>query len=86
MEKIIFEDMESGESVEFFVLEQTTLNEKNYLLVTDADPDSEDANAYIFERIGENEEEYTYEGVEDEALLVALLPVFEELLEDTDIQ
>jgi hypothetical protein len=54
--------------------------------VTAADPDSEDANAYIFERIGENEEEYTYEGVEDEALLDALLPVFEELLEDTDIQ
>ncbi|MCR5641450.1 MAG: DUF1292 domain-containing protein [Lachnospiraceae bacterium] len=86
MEKIVFEDMESGESVEFFVLEQTTLNEKNYLLVTDEDPDSEDANAYIFERIGESEEAYTYEGVEDEDILNALLPVFEELLEDTDIQ
>ena len=54
MEKILFEDMETGESVEFFVLEQTTLNEKNYLLVTDADPDDDEANAFIFERIIEN--------------------------------
>ena len=73
------------EAVEFYVLEQTKVNGVSYLLVTDSDDD--DAECLIMKDLSEAEDtESVYEIVEDEVELEALLKVFEELLEDVDIE
>lgn len=83
MEKITFFDEESGENLEVFVVEQTKLNGKNYLLV--AEDEDGDSTAYILrEESGQNNEDLFYEIVEDEALLSALSGIFAEMLEDVD--
>ena len=51
MEEKTREDMitmvtDSGESVDFYVLEETRINARSYLLVTDA-PEGEDGECYI---------------------------------------
>ena len=48
-EKIIFVD-EDGNEIEMYVIEETRINNVNYLLVTDDEGDSEEAEAYNFER------------------------------------
>ncbi|MBR1628930.1 MAG: DUF1292 domain-containing protein [Lachnospiraceae bacterium] len=85
MEQIEFLDVESGEPVFFYVLEQTTLGGERYLLVSDKKPEEDEANAFIFCVKGDDGAELTYEEVEDEQLLSVLSGVFEELLEDVSI-
>ena len=83
-EKIVF-ITEDGEEAAFFVLEETRLNGVNYLLV--ADSEDEEANALILKEMpGSTPEEILYDAVEDENELNALSKVFEELLEDIDIE
>lgn len=85
MEKIKFEFGETGESVDFFVLEQTKVNGKSYILVTDSMED--DAECLILRDTSKAEEaDSVYEIVEDEVELSAVSKVFEELLEDVDIE
>lgn len=85
MEKIRFELGETGESVDFFVLEQTKVNGKSYILVTDSMED--DAECLILRDTSKAEEaDSVYEIVEDEVELSAVSKVFEELLEDVDIE
>lgn len=85
MEKIIFMSDEFGEEVEFFVLEQTKVNGVSYILVTDSEDD--DAECLILkDTSGAEETESVYEIVEDDVELTALLKIFEELLEDVDIE
>ena len=72
---------ENGENIEFEVLEQTKLNGKEYLLVSD----KEDEEAYIMQKIKEEGADEYYEFVEDDTVLDALAKVFEELLEDVEI-
>ena len=81
---ITFYDEESGEDLDFYILEETVLNEKNYLCVTDSDPEDEEALVYVLEKTGETDEEATYTVVEDEETLKAVLAVFSELMGDTD--
>ncbi|MBR5509068.1 MAG: DUF1292 domain-containing protein [Lachnospiraceae bacterium] len=84
MEKLIFQD-ENGEAAEFYVLEQTRVNGMNYLLVTDSE--EEDGECLILKDMAEDEEkESLYEIVEDEQELDALLTIFEQLLDDVDIE
>lgn len=52
MEKLVFTD-EDGTNVEFYVEEQTRINGRNYLLVTDAVDDSEEPEAYILKDMSE---------------------------------
>lgn len=81
MEKIILVDDE--QTLEFFVLEETKLNGKNYLLVTDAEDDAEEAECYIMKDMSdEGDEDALYEFVEDESELEAIWKVFEALLDD----
>ena len=48
---------DSGESVDFYVLEETRIHGKDYLLVTDA-PEDEDGECYILkDGSGENDSE-----------------------------
>lgn len=83
---ITFED---GEETEFFVLEETALMGVNYYLVTPAlEDDEEECECFILkENMGEADEEYgMYAFVEDEKELDALSAVFEELLEESDME
>ncbi len=73
-----------NEEIEFTVLEQTTLNGCNYLLVV-CDDDSEEADALILKEISIDGDDVLYDVVEDEVELNALSSVFAELLEDYDI-
>lgn len=84
-EKIIFVD-EDGNEIEMYVIEETRINNVNYLLVTDDEGDSEEAEAYILKDISNDEdEEAVYEIVDDESELDYIGRVFSELLEDIDI-
>lgn len=77
---------DSGESVDFYVLEETRINGANYLLVTNA-PEDEDGECYILKDVSEAEDpEAVYEFVEDEKELDAVFSVFEKLLEDADVE
>lgn len=85
MEKISFEFEGTNEQVEFFVLEQTKLNGNTYILVTDSDED--EAECLILKDTSDAEDQDSvYEIVEDDNELAAVLKVFEELLEDVDIE
>ena len=85
MEKIKFTFEETKEEVEFFVLEQTKISGSTYILVTDLEED--EAECLILKDTSAAEEkESVYEIVEDDVELSAVLKVFEELLEDVDIE
>lgn len=85
MEKVTFYDDIEDTSVDFYVVEQTKLNGEIYLLVTE--DESEEAEAFILREVRSENDEITYEMVEDELEITALGKVFAELLdEDTDIQ
>lgn len=84
-EKLMFTYEETDEQVEFYILEQTKVNGISYILVTDSEED--DAECLILKDTSASEEKDSiYEIVEDEVELQALLKVFEELLEDVDIE
>lgn len=85
MEKIKFMSEEMNEEVDFYVLEQTKVGGVSYILVTDSEDD--DAECLILkDTLGENQSESVYEIVEDDVELSAVLKVFEELLEDVEIE
>ena len=85
MEKIKFTFEDAGESVEFFVLEQTKISGTSYILVTDSE--DEDAECLILKDISKTDDvESTYVIVEDDTELSVVSKVFEELLEDIDIE
>ena len=84
MEKIKFE-LEDGSTAEFFVEEQTRIGGSTYLLVSDSMED--EATAYILKDISqEDDKEACYEMVEDEDELDAVFRVFEQMLEDVDLE
>ncbi|MBE5963831.1 MAG: DUF1292 domain-containing protein [Lachnospira sp.] len=86
MEKLTF-TLDSDETVEFAILEETRINGVNYLLVTDAFEDEEEGEAYILKDTSdETDLEAKYEFVEDDTELEAISKVFAELLEDVDIE
>lgn len=85
MEKISFKPSETEEAVDFFVLEETRIGGISYILVTDAEEG--DAEAYILKDISkEEEEEAVYEIVEDDNELTAVSKVFDQMLEDVDLE
>lgn len=85
MEKIQFTFDETNETVEFFVLEQTMINGTGYILVTDSE--EEDAECLILkDTSAKDDSDSVYEIVEDDTELIAVSKVFEELLEDVDIE
>ena len=75
---------EDGEQIQFYVVEQTRVNGKDYILVTETE--EEEAEAYILKDVSSAKEtEAVYEFVEEEDELNALAAVFSELVDDTDI-
>ncbi len=86
-EKLVFTD-ENGEKAEFFVLEQTKVNGINYLLVSDSeDEDDEEAVALIIKDISKDTDtEAVYEIVDNDDELEGLSKIFNELLDDIDVE
>lgn len=85
MEKVEFIDPDTDERVEFYVVEQTTIGNVNYLMVT-VDEEG-DSDAFVLKEIlGGTDSDAAYEMVEDDRELEAIAKVFAELLEDVDIQ
>ncbi len=84
MEKITFcPDRE--EPVDFYVLEQTTLGGRNYILVSDTEED--DGEALILKDISEPDAtEAVYAIVSEDAELNAVAEIFRNLLEDIDLE
>lgn len=84
----MLQDTETGEDIPVYVIEETTLNEKKYLLVATFDPNTEetneDAEAFILCEKSDDDEDIYYESVSDEKELSILADIFKELLEDTD--
>lgn len=84
MEKIKFMSEEMQET-DFYVLEQTKVNGVSYILVTDSEED--DAECLILkDTSAEDDKESVYEIVEDVTELGAVLKIFEELLEDIEVE
>ena len=84
-EKIVFID-DDGNEVEMFVIEETRINNDNYILVTDDDGESEEAEAYILKDVSDDgDEEAVYEIVDDESEIDYIGKIFSELLDDIDI-
>lgn len=77
---------EDGKKIEFYILEQTMIGGLNYLLVTE-DWEDEDSEAMIMRERRDLDGLYaSYEFVEDEGELAAVSRVFEELMDDVDIE
>ena len=84
MEKIRFQSPD-GTVEDFHIEEQTRIGGVAYLLVSDSMDD--EANAYILKDVSEDtDSEACYEMVEDENELQAVYKVFEQMLEDVDLE
>lgn len=85
-EKISFIMDDTNEEVDFFVVEQTRINNTNYLLVTENETD-EEADAYILKDTSKAEDtDAIYEIVEDDDELESVSRIFAEILDDIDIE
>ena len=85
MEKITFIPDAQEEAVEFYVLEETRIGGIDYILVTDSEEG--DAECLILKDLSKAEDaEAIYAIVEDETELDSVFSVFEQMLEDVDIE
>lgn len=77
--------VDDEQTIEFYVLEETKLNGKNYLLVTDTEDEEAEADCYILKDMSEEgDTDALYEFVEDEGELEAIWKVFEALLDEEE--
>ena len=84
-EKMCFVE-DDGKETEMFVIEETRINNVNYILVTEDDGENEEAEAYILKDISDDgDEEAVYEIVDDESEIDYIGKIFSELLEDIDV-
>ena len=85
MEKISFTIVGEDTPADFYVLEQTRIGGFSYLLVTEQEEGNSDA--WILRDLSaDGEEEAVYEIVEDEEQLQAVAKVFEQMLDDVEIE
>ena len=87
-ENLVFTTLDD-EKIEFEIIEQTTINGDNYLLVCDSDAPEDEADPYILrEKKNEdsNDAEVIYDEVVDDIELQALSKVISEHLDDNDLK
>lgn len=85
-EKRITLETDTGETVDFYVLEETRINSMSYLLVTDAADDDEEGECYILKDLSNQEDaDALYEFVEDDNEIDYLFKIFSELLDGADV-
>ncbi len=83
-EKITF--YTDTDEVEFYVIEQTRINDVNYILVADSMDDEAEA-LILKETVNEEDaEDVIYSEIEDDSELEAISRVFSEILDDIDIE
>lgn len=80
METIKLTAPDTGEEIEFYVLEQTCINGMNYILATEEE--EEDGDAYILKEVNAENEDVIYEFVDDEIEFDAIARVFCEMMDD----
>lgn len=86
-EEMITLQTDTGEMVDFYVLEETRINGMNYLMVTDSEEDDEEGECYILKDVSSAEDsEALYEFVENDDELDYLYKIFSELLEDMEVE
>ncbi|MDF2844147.1 MAG: hypothetical protein K0R00_2573 [Herbinix sp.] len=84
-EEIIFIS-EDGEEVTFAVIEQTRLGGINYLLVSTTNENEEEAEALILKEVSQDtDEDAVYDIVEDDSELELVAKIFQELLDDIEL-
>lgn len=83
-ETVIFTDEQTGEEIEFYVVEEVRINNINYILVTDSEDD--EATAYILKEISASDDGESFlQMVSDDDELDYIGKVFEQVLDDVDI-
>lgn len=83
LEKITFQAEKDEAPVDFYVLEQTRIGGKSYILVTDAEEG--DGEALILKDLSEDgEAESVFAIVTDDKELEAVAGVFESMLDDVE--
>ena len=86
MEEKITLQTDNGESVDFYVLEETRINGMNYLLETDSEAE-EDGECYILKDVSKAEDsDAVYEFVENDDEMDYLFKIFTELMEDMEVE
>ena len=86
MEEKITLQTDTGESVDFYVLEETRINGMNYLLVPDSE-EEEDGECYILKDVSKAEDsDAVYEFVENDDEMDYLFKIFTELMEDMEVE
>lgn len=86
MEDKVYFELDNGEKAEFTVLEETKVNGVHYLLVSDADDEDEEGDAYILKDISKAEEtDAVYQMIDDDDELEYIGRIFAELLDDIDL-
>lgn len=81
--KLIFTE-EDGTQEEFYVVDETRVNDVNYLLVCESL--EEETEAYILKDVSEKEaEEAIYVFVDDDDELKAVADIFDQLLEEDEV-
>lgn len=86
MEKVKFVDPDTQEIVEFAVEDETQLNGNKYLLVSEGTEDGT-LDAYILKEVKDENDEITYQVVDDDVEFMALARIFTELTdEETEIE
>lgn len=81
--KILLFD-EEGQEIELYVLEQTTLAGKNYLLAADSLED--DGVVMIMKEVELEDDMVSYEFVEDEEELKIISGIFNELTDEFEVR
>ncbi len=76
---------DDGSVIEFEVVEQAKLGGNNYLLVTEAGNEEDEADACILKEIEDVNGESVFEFVEDDSEFDAVSALFNSLLEDIDL-
>lgn len=85
-EKLKFTIPDTEEEVEFFVVEQTRINNLNYLLVTESTDEDSEVQAYILKDLSNpKDEDAQYVMVEEDEELETVSQVFAQLLDDIDL-
>ena len=83
-EKIVF--YTDTDEIEFYVIEQTRINDVNYILVADSMDDEAEA-LILKETVNEEDaEDGIYSEIEDDGELESISRVFSEILDDIDIE
>lgn len=93
-EKITLEDTLGEEKLEVYIIEETTINEKHYVLASNLDPDSEEdgdedveGEAFILreDECEDDPENFIFTTVTDDEEMKNVAGIFKELLDDSEV-